>query len=413
MTSQTPALPSDTATLLGRAVHRNAAASREGIRERLFTMAFSRLVYAQIWEDPIVDLEALDVRSDSQIVTIASGGCNVLSYLTANPERIHAVDLNAAHVALNRLKITAARCLPDHAAFSRFFADADNPENVSNFDRHIAPHLDHATHRHWTARDLLGRRRIDVFKRGFYRTGLLGRFVGAAHAIARVYGVDPREVLHATTRCEQQAVFEHRLAPLFDRWPVKALLDNPMSLYGLGIPPAQYQELAAGSIRMADVVRERLRKLTCEFDLSENYFAWQAFNRGYACNGHGPLPPYLQAQNFDAIRGRADRIAVHQVSFTDFLSEQPTASLDRYVLLDAQDWMSPRDLTHLWRALTRTARPDARVIFRTAGSKTVLPGRLSPEILRHWTYHERRSRELHARDRSAIYGGFHLYTKVD
>jgi S-adenosylmethionine-diacylglycerol 3-amino-3-carboxypropyl transferase len=413
MTSETPALQADTAALLGRAVHRSTAASREGLRERLFTMVFSRLVYAQIWEDPVVDLEALDIRNGSRVVTIASGGCNVLSYLTANPERIHAVDLNAAHVALNRLKITAAQRLPNHAALVRFFGCADDPENVSNFDRFVAPHLDPTAHRYWTTRDLLGRRRIDVFKRGFYRTGLLGRFIGAAHAVARLYGVDPREVLRTTSRAEQQAVFERGLAPLFDRRLVKALLDSPMSLYGLGIPPAQYQELAAGSIRMADVVRERLRKLTCDFDLDQNYFAWQAFNRGYAADRGGPLPPYLDVQNFDAISQRAGRVGVHQISLTEFLSQQPASSLDRYVLLDAQDWMPPRDLTHLWRAITRTAKPDARVIFRTAGSASILTGRVSPEILKHWTYHERRSRELHARDRSAIYGGFHLYTKVD
>ena len=75
--------------------------------------------------------------------------------------------------------------------------------------------------------------------------------------------------------------------------------------------------------------------------------------------------------------------------------------------------MSDRELELLWRAISRTAKPDARVIFRTAGEATILPNRLPPALLRQWSYHERRSQELHARDRSAIYGGFHLYTKVD
>ena len=42
-------------------------------------------------------------------------------------------------------------------------------------------------------------------------------------------------------------------------------------------------------------------------------------------------------------------------------------ALDRYVLLDAQDWMTDEQLNELWSEITRTARPDARVIFRTAG----------------------------------------------
>jgi S-adenosylmethionine-diacylglycerol 3-amino-3-carboxypropyl transferase len=47
------------AELIGAAVRRSRPLSAEGLRERLFTMAFSNLVYAQIWEDPAVDLESL------------------------------------------------------------------------------------------------------------------------------------------------------------------------------------------------------------------------------------------------------------------------------------------------------------------------------------------------------------------
>ena len=46
--------------LLDSAVHRNAAYSIDGLLERAFTFAFRDFVYAQIWEDPVVDLEALE-----------------------------------------------------------------------------------------------------------------------------------------------------------------------------------------------------------------------------------------------------------------------------------------------------------------------------------------------------------------
>ena len=68
-------------------------------------------------------------------------------------------------------------------------------------------------------------------------------------------------------------------------------------------------------------------------------------------------------------------------------------------------------LTALWREITRTARPGARVIFRTAGETTILPGRVPDALLSQWTYEPARSAEIFAKDRSAIYGGFHLYIK--
>ncbi len=82
--------------------------------ERLFTLAFSGLVYPQIWEDPEVDMAALDLAPGKRILTIASGGCNVMSYLTVSPAGISAVDLNPAHVALVKLKIAAIKHLPDY-----------------------------------------------------------------------------------------------------------------------------------------------------------------------------------------------------------------------------------------------------------------------------------------------------------
>ena len=96
---------------------------------------------------------------------------------------------------------------------------------------------------------------------------------------------------------------------------------------------------------------------------------------------------------------------------TDFLALSPDYSVDCFVLLDAQDWMNDAQLTALWRQIDRAAAPGARVIFRTAADERLLPGRIPASILTGWTYEEARSRALGMRDRSSIYGGFHLYVK--
>ena len=49
------------------------------------------------------------------------------------------------------------------------------------------------------------------------------------------------------------------------------------------------------------------------------------------------------------------------------------------------------------------------MIFRTAAEPSLLPGRLDPALLARWRYEAALSRALRRRDRSAIYGGFHLY----
>ncbi|MBN9087906.1 MAG: DUF3419 family protein [Reyranella sp.] len=395
---------------LKQAVRRHRALSREGLLEGLFERLFRGLVYTQIWEDPEVDLQALALQPDSHIVAIASGGCNVLSYLTGDPARITAVDLSRAHVALNRLKLVSASRLPSWATFYRFFGAADDEANVEAYDRLIAPHLDSQSRLYWEGRSIqqLGRRRISIFARNAYAHGVLGSFIGLTHAICRAYGVDLKELLSARTLEEQRAFFETTLAPLFDKRAVRWATANRLSLYGLGIPPAQYEALA-GDGDMRHVLRQRLERLACGFSLDDNYFAWQAFGRSYAENASGPLPPYLRREHFDSLRARVDRVEVLNRSVTEYLANCADGSRDRYVLLDAQDWMTDAQLNALWREITRTARPGARVIFRTAAEPSLLPGRVAPEILDRWHYEAEQSQALGSRDRSAIYGGFHLY----
>lgn len=393
---------------IAAAVVREEAERKQRLLDRAFALAFKGLVYAQIWEDPVVDMEALAIEPGNRIATIASGGCNAFSYLTADPAEIVAVDLNTAHVALNHLKRVAIRRLPDYDSFRRFFADADSSANIADYRAFVRPHLDETSRRYWEGRDLVGRRRINGFAHGLYKRGLLGNFIGLAHLIAKMHRIDLGEFLAAKTVEEQRAIFETKFAPFFDRKLIRWITDQRSSLFGLGIPPAQYDALADGK-PMAEVLRGRLEKLACNFPLEDNYFAWQAFGRGYGKGAAAPLPPYLQAANYGAVKTRAERVTMLHANMTDMLAAADAASFDRYIFLDAQDWMSDAQLTALWIEVTRTARPGARILFRTAAEPSLLPGRLPEDLLSRWEYRENASLDYTRRDRSAIYGGVHLY----
>jgi len=394
--------------IIADAVIRKDVSAKDKLLDKAFALAFNGLVYAQIWEDPVVDMEGLAIQPDSRVMCIASGSCNALSYLTADPAQVTAMDLNRAHVALGQLKITAIRHLPNYERFQRFFGHADHAENKAVYKEMIAPHLDQESRKYWEKRDITGRRRISYFTKGLYKRGLLGNFIGLAHLFAKLYKIDLSHLLEAETVEEQREVFERELAPVFDKKFVRWLTDQPASLFGLGIPPAQFDELA-GDERMAVVLRRRLEKLACDFEVKDNYFAWQAFSRGYARSEDAPLPPYLQRANWDVMRDRIDRLSVERGNMVQWIGDRDEASMDRFVLLDAQDWMNDGQLDELWGRITRASRPGARVLFRTAAEPTMLPGRLDDAILSKWRYLEEQSGDLTTNDRSSIYGGVHVY----
>jgi S-adenosylmethionine-diacylglycerol 3-amino-3-carboxypropyl transferase len=394
------------------AVHRQDSSRKEALLDRLFAVWFTRFVYNQIWEDPAVDLAALAIDRSSRVVTIASGGCNVLNYLAADPAEIVAIDLNPAHIALTRLKIGALQHLPDYDSFFQFFGVARDRANVALYDRYLRDRLDDVTRRFWDHRTLVGRRRIAFFAKGLYHQALLGKFIGFLHGFARLLGQHPSRLLAARSLAEQRSIFDAEIEPLFRTPLVRLLSRHPFILYSLGIPPSQFASLVeASSGNLAGLYHDRVRHLACDFELSDNYFAWQAFGRRYGSDARAPLPPYLQQRNYQAIRARLSRVTTHTSSMTAWLAGEPPESCDRYILLDSVDWMDSPTLTALWRQIRRTARPGSRVIFRTAGARSPLEQLLGAGDLDGWRYHAEEGQDFLARDRSAIYGGFHLYSR--
>ena len=115
------------------------------------------------------------------------------------------------------------------------------------------------------------------------------------------------------------------------------------------------------------------------------------------------------ASQYDNLRAHIDRLHVTQNNFRAVLAEMQENSVDAYVLLDAQDWMSQQELQSLWEEISRTARPGARVIFRTAGTDSPVDACLSDALSAFWKRNGPLSESLGQKDRSGIYGAFHLY----
>src|SRR6201994_4518723 len=119
--------------LIADAVRNSRSEDQSSVWDRLFAFWFRRLVYTQIWEDPEADLAALQLPVGATIVTISSGGCNALSYLTAQPAQVFAVDLNEAHLSLLKLKLAGLRAFSRYEDFWQFFGEASSVANSERY----------------------------------------------------------------------------------------------------------------------------------------------------------------------------------------------------------------------------------------------------------------------------------------
>lgn len=189
-------------TTLHSAVQNEKLSSKQGILQKLFAVWFDAFVYNQIWEDPRVDLQALELDPSSRVLTISSGGCNALNYLLASPESVTAVDLNRHHIYLLNLKLAALKYLPSYKDFFDFFGYGKGKNCGSNYLRFIAGRLDKDTRKFWESNTFGGSviygDRISFFTNaGLYDHSRNGYFLRFFQALSHLFGCKPDEVLKA------------------------------------------------------------------------------------------------------------------------------------------------------------------------------------------------------------------------
>ncbi|NOT46791.1 MAG: DUF3419 family protein [Acidobacteria bacterium] len=404
-------------TTLHSAVQNEKISSKQGFLQKLFAVWFDAFVYNQIWEDPRVDIQALQLDANSRVLTISSGGCNALNYLLESPASVTAVDLNKHHIYLLNLKLAALKHLPAYDDFFDFFGYGKGRNAGANYLRYAAPQIDKDTRGFWESNTLGGSYlygdRISFFTNaGLYDHSRNGYFLRFFHRVAKVFGCDPERVLKAASFEEQKALYEKHIDPFFDTFVVKTLGKLPVTMFGLGIPPQQYDELKTdldGKQTVIDIYRERVRRLACDYPIDENYFAWQAFARKYDTENRKALPEYLKEENYEKLKSNAERLNTIVGSATETVKNSPFGTFNRFVFLDAQDWMNAEQLTELWSAIADKAEPGSRIIFRTAGSASPIETNLPPDLRKRFNYEAEISKELFKQDRASIYGGFHLY----
>ena len=279
------------AQLIADAVRNSRGDEQSTLWDRLFAFWFRRLVYTQIWEDPEADLAALQLPVGSTIVTISSGGCNALSYLTARPAQVFAVDLKEAHLALLKLKLAGLRVFSKYADFWKFFGEAASPANSALYCDQLWLWLDADSRAYWDKRNVIGRPRHAISPT-VYRHGMLGRFIGLAHLLAKLAGIDLKALLHGKADAPERVEALARLHRLFHSPLARFITATPALLFSLGIPPQQ-RDLLGGGAPLNEVLYERLLRLIDGHPNETNYSPgrrWPAATRS-----RRPLPAALSA----------------------------------------------------------------------------------------------------------------------
>lgn len=373
------------------------------VKQWLFDQIHQRnLIYNQCWEDPTVDKQALNITANDRIVMITSAGCNALDYLLSAPQRIDCVDLNPHQTALLEIKLAAIRNLP-YTDFFAMFGEGRITGYRQVYARKLRPLLSTASRRIWD-------KRIHYFDpqgKGLYFHGTSGLFARLFNwHIDRQQGLrEDLDLLQSMETIEQQRDFYRaRIAGRLWSPGVRWILRRQFTMSLLGVPAEQVRQIRnSGEADLSAFIQQRVDRVFTEVPIASNYF-WRVYLNGRYTSEC--CPNYLRPENFEFLRAHCSRIHPHTMSMTDYLRFSDS-KFSIYVLLDHMDWLADSEtgLRQEWRAILDTARPGARIIYRSGGASF---DHIPSFARRRIEFQQHVTAALHGCDRVGTYGSFYL-----
>ena len=349
-----------------------------------------RLFFAQVREDPTLEIAALAPLSNSRVVVVSSGGCTAFSLLAAGAREVVAVDLNSTQNHLVELKLVALRRLVAPELMSFLGVAPGTARRRSRTYAVLRPFISDRAAAYWDNNQ-------SSIARGALNCGVSERFIAAVVGVVRLAihrkGKIQR-LLSLETLAEQKEFFDKEwntrgwrlLFPLLlNRWTFNRTYD-----------PGFFREVENPSF--AEHFRGLLEHALCEVPVRTNYFLHQMLTSAYPTRVTGGVPPYLDRTRREFLRSRLDCLQLVDGGYGEYLRACDDDSVDAFALSNICEWLDPDGIDELFEQVIRVARPGARVCFRNFVGHTTIPERFRF----HLAEDPLAGREAIRRDRSCL-----------
>jgi S-adenosylmethionine-diacylglycerol 3-amino-3-carboxypropyl transferase len=352
------------------------------------------LAFAQVREDPRVDLEVLKLLPPrAEVVMIASGGETAVCLERHGLGRLTLVDVNPAQLALARLKRHLSR---NHAPV--FALHVLGHASMLPGSRQVVLsalldtlELDRGVFGPIDGVAALGPDHVGRYEITFAE---LWKELSADHETLQLLLMSDRvpgaaDLLSGSTRAGQ--LLDQALARVMS-------LQNLVCLFG--------EEATRNPRQPFDRhFAARLRANASRGAAAENPFLWQMLV-GMFPPGHPYdwLKPTALASQVDWLP--PDRIQYLKGRMAEVLETLPKESADLVHLSNILDWLSPDEATACLKGAARVLRKGGRVLIRQLNSSLDIPALASG-----FQWDAALGASLHARDRSFFYSAIHVGRK--
>ncbi len=326
-----------------------------------------KLFFAQVREDPLLEIEALAPDDTKTLVVVGSGGCTALSLLAAGAGRVVAVDLNRVQNSLTDLKAAAVGGLEPRLAVG-FLGGSPAPgaDRLALYEQ-VKDRLGPLSRQWWDAHQ-------GWIARGVLNVGVTERFIATVIVTMRrlIHPQSRIERLLACRTLDEQRELYHREWDSV-RWKMLFTVLLNRAVFRKAYHPAFFEHVDNPSF--ARHFRRLAEHTLTEVPISTNYFVHHMLTASYPLDVPGGLPPYLDPTGAAAVTSALDRLVLVDGAYTAYLRTLPDASVHGFSLSNILEWFTAEETNELFAEIVRTAAPGARLVFRNFVGWTEVPER--------------------------------------
>lgn len=347
--------------------------------------------YANVWEDHRLLEAGLAINRHDDVLSITSGGCNVLALLLQEPRTITAIDLNDAQSWLLELKLVGIRRL-NYSDFLDLLGvgPGDQARAYERVRRELSSgaRLFWDRHERELAMGVVHCGKLETYFRGF---------------LPQLHAIHPRERVASLVAmaggASQADYFRSHIATAAFERAFRAYFGREM-MAREGRDPSQFRWVAEGDVG-AHFYR-RFCDVCTRLPLANNFYVQRFLTGEVADLGHGPM--YLRPENFPRLKRLVGRVRVITDEVERVVSAAPQGRFSKLNLSDMFEYMSASAADQLFAAIAHALRPGGRVAYWNLlvprGCPASLHARLRPRA--------DLSAPLAARDRAWFYRSFHI-----
>lgn len=352
---------------------RQKVATPDRLSRRAFNGASDgRLLFAQVREDPVLEIDALRVRAGGRYIVVGSGGCTALSLVAAGAGHVAAVDLNKTQNHLTELKAVSLGLVSPWEYQGFLGAEPMQGKRRARIYGAVREHLSAEAVRYWDGH-------VELIENGVLGAGASEKFIRILADIIRA-GVHPRSRIKRLLACrsleEQRRLYRdewnnRRWRALFgllvNRWTFNTTYD-----------PAFFANVDNPSF--AKHFHRLFEHAICEVPASTNYFLHYMLTGSYPVLRDGGIPPYLDPSWDPSLDEIAQSLQIVDGRYEDYLRSCDTSSTDGFALSNICEWMDDFSIEGLFEEVVRVAKPGARLVFRNFVGHTEVPERLRDRV---------------------------------